>query len=175
LTITNSEVGASSVDIQEFIWRLVCANGAIGQSLLRSYHVGARIDYENSEIFQNDTIEAEMKSFTLRLRDVMADAVSQTRLDMTADKMRSANQDKIYKPAAMMKEVTKYFSISDSDGDLILSNMIENNSMTRYGLMNGITALAHRIENADKQYEVEKLGMQIIDLKPHEWMMLNVA
>ncbi len=53
IMLTNSEVGAASVDVQEFIWWLRCKNGARWQSLFRKYHAGKRIDTEDMESYMN--------------------------------------------------------------------------------------------------------------------------
>ena len=41
--------------------------------------------------------------------------------------------------------------------------------MNRYGLANGLTALAHSMENRDAQYEVEKMGAKVIEMSRTEW------
>lgn len=86
--------------------------------------------------------------------------------------MKAAAEDRIEKPQAMMKNVTQRFGLSEDHGDMILSNMIEEGNLSRWGLANGITALAKSIENMDRQYEYEKLGNAIIELPKSEWKNL---
>src|SRR5204862_9691 len=62
IILSNSEVGYGAVDISSLIWRLVCSNGLIGQSLVSRYHVGKRIydDAQEMNIFKHDTLVAEI-------------------------------------------------------------------------------------------------------------------
>ena len=47
--------------------------------------------------------------------------------------------------------------------------MVEEGNLNRYGLANGLTALAHDLDNIDAQYEVEKMGAQVIEMSRTEW------
>jgi hypothetical protein len=172
LTITNSEVGRGALDVKSMIWRLVCQNGAIAESIFRKYHVGKKVSEEgNIHIYKNDTINAELKSYRLRLRDVIADALKGAIFEAIVDNMRGAAKDKIENLTPTVENVTKRFGI-EMYKDKMIENIIREDNQTRWGIANSITALAHSIENPDKQYELEKLGNQIIELKSSEWNVL---
>lgn len=173
--LTNSEVGHGAVDIKFMIWRLICQNGMIGQSILRKFHVGSRINTENQDIFKDDTVKAELESFKLRLRDIMAEAVSIQRFEDEVNKLKSAVDDKITNINDTVQNITKRFGISQGYNDSIIQNMVEESNLNRYGLANGITALAHKIENPDIQYEVEKIGSMIINMTRNEWGKYQAA
>lgn len=175
ITVVNSEVGAGAVDVQRLIWRLACANGMRQASLLRKYHVGARLSDENMDIFENDTIIAELESLKLRLRDTIAHALEPKTFEESLLKMRIAQEDKIDMIQGTIENVTQRFNFSEKETDLIITNMMDESNITRYGLANGITHLAHTIDNPDRQYDYESIGNQIIELKPHEWKIINAA
>ncbi len=86
--------------------------------------------------------------------------------------MRESAGVKIEKPIETIKNVTKKYNLSDKDGEIILSNMGTNGDFTKYGLANGVTFLAHEIDNYDKAYELEKIGGEIISASNSEWMQL---
>ncbi len=175
IVFSNSEVGHGAVDIKKMIWRLSCINGMIGSSILRKYHIGSRIGANESDydLYADDTIQADMTAFRLKLRDTIKDATSEISFQNEITMIREAAENKITKPETLIKNVTKHFNLGESVSELILSNMVEDGNMNRWGLANGITALAHTIDNPDKQYEVEKVGSQIIHLKKDEWEVLS--
>lgn len=169
LILTNSEVGAGAVDIKHVIWRLRCSNGMIGESVMRKYHIGSRLDSSQTEIYKNDTIKAELESFKLRLRDILEDAISETRFIEQVQKLQLAVEDKIPEVTKTVQNVTKRFGLSEKMNDRIIENMVNEGNLNRYGLANGLTFLAHSLEDPDRQYEVEKYGHQIIMMKRDEW------
>jgi len=174
VVLTNSEVGAGAVDIKSMIWRLACSNGMISGSVLRRYHVGRRVgsNEEDYGLFQDDTIKAELESYRLRMRDVLADALTETSFETQVAKLQDAVEDKILKPNKTVENVTKRFGLTQDQGESILSNMVNELNLNRYGLANGITHLAHETKSIEEQYAMEKLGNDIIELKPDEWEIL---
>jgi len=177
-TISNSEVGAGAFDIKEFMYRLLCSNGMVGTSHLRRTHVGKRIDTTNDmvlDVFKEDTIKAELDAYQLIIRDVLANALTQTAFDNQLNKLRRASGDEITKVTKTVQNVTKRLNISEMYQDSMIENIYTEGNRSRYGLANSITHLAHQIENPDEAYEFEKMGNRIIELSPKEWEVLNVA
>lgn len=174
--LTNSEVGAGAVDVKSMVWRLVCSNGAIRESLLRKYHVGKKIDTENEDmydLYKNDTITAEIEAYRLKMRDVIDFALTEAHFVGVVEKMKNAIEDKITGTVtATVENVTKRFNLPESSKDKMVENIIREGNENRYGIFNSITALAHDIESPDKQYEYEKLGSKILDLTDREWREL---
>ena len=168
--LTNSEVGAGAVDLKKFYERLICTNGAIGTSYMRKNHVGSRIQADNGdEMWQNDTVMAELETFKLKFRDIIQHAMLPETFEAELQKLRGAVEDEIRKPETVVRNVTKRFGLSEKFDEQILGNMIDEKNINRYGLFNGITALAKSIEDVDKQYEIEKIGGLIINMSRTEW------
>lgn len=166
ICITNSETGCGSVDVSSMIWRLVCSNGMVTSSVMKKRHVGRRA--ENSDdysIYRNDTIMADINAFRLKFRDVMAATITDLAFRQQLNLLREAAGDMVERPETAVKNVTKHYSLADTDSELILSNMVHEGNLNRYGIANGITALAHRIENPDRQFEVERIGHDLITMK----------
>lgn len=172
--LTNSEVGAGAIDLKHLIWRMICSNGMIGESTLRKYHIGKRMTGD-TEIFRNDTIQAELESFKLRFRDILADMMNQKKFVEQCNFLKLAIDDKITKVNETVANVTKRFGLSEKLNDMIINNMAEEGNMNRYGLANGLTYLAHSLDNIDAQYEVEKMGSVVINMKRSEWNTYMVA
>lgn len=173
LTISNSEVGSGSVDVSSMIWRLVCSNGMVASSVVNSRHVGRQASAgEDYSIFSDEAVRADMQAFKLKLRDTVQAAISDQHFDAIVDQMRAATEDRITRPEQTVRNVTKRFDLSEDFGDLILGNMIEEGNLNRWGVVNGITALAKNIESPDRQFEIERLGHSVLTLAPSEWSVI---
>lgn len=175
LTFTNSEVGLASWNIRAFIWRLTCLNGAIAESLLRKYHVGRKRTEDDYNIFASDTQKAEQDAMRLQIRDIVKDAVEGDTFSNYIDKLKVAAGDNIPKPLKTVENVTKRYGIAQEFNEAILNNMMEEGNPNRYGLVNGLTNLAKKIDDGDMQYDLENTGGKIIDLNEGEWKVLNAA
>jgi hypothetical protein len=175
IALTNSEVGLGAFDVRSFIWWQWCKNGAIAESHIRKYHTGRRVggDGEDYNIYSDETIQKEMDAFQARLGDIFTHALTDDSFQEVVRKIQATTDDKIEKPNTVIKNVTKRFGLTDDQGESILANMVDEKNLNRYGLMNGITRLAQEVENVDSGYELEKLGHEIITLKPSEWKVLN--
>jgi hypothetical protein len=173
LTLTNSEVGQGSVDVRTFMLNYVCSNGMVAESLLRKTHVGRRVDDADYGIYQSDTVEADIRAFQLKLRDIVGASLNETKFLERVNKMRGAAADPIKDPVTLIEKVTKRFGFTDGEGTKIMNNLVKGGDGSRWGLSNAITALAHEIENPDRQYEVEAAGWDVVRLSPSEWAVVN--
>lgn len=178
VTLTNSEVGRGAVAVKSTVWRLVCSNGMITENLLNKYHVGRRVgeDIQDYDIFQDDTIIAELESFKKRLRDIFLYCLKQSYFESIVTKMRNATEDKIENVNETIGKVTKRFFMTDKEGEKILINIGKelgkvgiNATANRWMLSNSITALAHDIEDQERQYEYEKTGWNVLSLPKKQW------
>jgi hypothetical protein len=178
IVITNSEVGRGALDISSLIWRLKCTNGMIGESILNRRHVGSKINFETEDvnIYQHDTIKAELESYRLRVRDVIQHALSESEFEYKVKLLQAANTDEMPKKKAkdVIVNVTKKFNMNEEDIDSIFANLASENNYSRYGLANAVTALAHE-SDPDKAYDYEITGNKIITLSPKDWRVLADA
>ena len=175
ITLSNSEVGYGAVDISTLIWRLSCTNGLIGQSLVSRYHIGKRIaeNADGMNIYKRDTLVAEIEAFKLRLRDIFEHVLTQDLFEKQVQKLRVITEDKIENPVRVVENVTKRFGFSEKENEGIMTNLIAEGDTTRWGLVNSITALAKSIDNSDRQFQIEQIGYQVVDLPPVEWEILK--
>lgn len=175
LSFTNSETGLGAFDIKTYVWRLKCSNGLIGQSLIRKFHVGRQLKTEDEgyELFKSDTVMADVKALELKTRDIVSNMINGPMFDEYVLTMQGAREDEIRKPEKVIENVTRRMNISEKHREDMLESMVIDKEFNRYGLANSITALAHKLEDPDEQYEVEKLGHKIITLQPSEWKVLS--
>jgi hypothetical protein len=170
ITLRNSEVGHSSVAIESTIWRLVCSNGFIGTSLMKKYHVGRGIsDGDDVRVFADETIQADVEAFRLQLRDILRHALSEERFTAELQPLREAAGQMIDKPKEVVENVTRRYGLTNDESEHAMANLIKGGDLSRWGVANSLTALAHDIDNPDRQYEMERNGHDVITLKPSEW------
>ena len=176
LSFTNSETGLSAFDVKTFLFRLSCLNGMVGQSLLRKFHVGRKIDSEDGyELFEKDTLQAEIRALELKTRDIVGYALNSGEFDKQVEALKIAAGDEVRKPERVIQNVTQRFDIPERFREMMLENMVQEKEFSRYGVANAVTSLAHSLTDADQQYEIEKIGSKIISLSPSEWRVVAEA
>jgi hypothetical protein len=174
ISLTNSEIGLGAFDVRSFIWWQWCSNGAIAESLVRKYHTGRKVgdDDDDYAVYSDKTIALEMKAFQSRLSDIFRHAVTDDAFQDVIRKIQRTTEDKVEKPSTLIRNVTRRYQLNEAQGEKILANMASEGNMNRYGLMNGITRLAQEVDDIDLSYNLERLGSDIIELKPSEWKVI---
>jgi hypothetical protein len=179
VTITNSEVGAGSFDVRSWLMRLKCANGMVGESLLRQYHVGRKVgeNIEDYNIFSDDTIRAEMVSFGLRFRDILKASLTDAAFEETLARLRlTAGQHVAGKDVeGVVENIVNKYAFTKEEGKSILSNLWGDKDLSRWGIANAVTALVHESNDADRQYDFERFGSELVTMSQGEWNQIAVA
>lgn len=183
VVISNSEVGCGAVAIKTILWRLVCSNGMVGENVIRRYHAGRRIGnvIEDYDIFSDETILAELEVFKKKLRDMLAACITTAYLGTIVEQFRKAAESKIMDVPSTLKNVTKEYGFTNDEETKILMNTgaeksrLSNHSVTRWNLANSITALAHEIEDPERQYFVEKTGYEIATMPEKKWQNIETV
>lgn len=176
VSITNSEVGAGAADVRKMVWRLVCKNGAVGDSIVRRNHVGSRIeqsDLDVQSIYRRETMIAELKSFRMRLEDSISAFLTEASFESELQKLRVAADQKIARPDVAIRNVTEHFQFTKEEYEDVMKQMGNAADWTRYGLYNAVTALAHReTVDVDRTFEYERAGQMVIDMPTADWRRL---
>lgn len=174
--ITNSEIGAGSVDIRQSIWRLVCSNGLIRESIFRKFHVGRSIgqNQEDYSIYKNDTIEYELNSIRTKIRDIVQYTLETQNFSESVNDLRLAAQRQIVNVQETIRNVTKHFNIPEIWQDKMNENIYANNELSQWGVANAVTNLSHYMDNPDNAYNFESIGNQIVKLNDKQWEKIGV-
>ncbi len=180
LTISNSEVGAGSLRVEPFVFRLECLNGMIGQSALRKYHVGRGHDAGTGdgalEIFRDETLEADDKAFWLKTRDTIRSALNDAAFEQLVKSMQDALEVRIEAdPVAVVERTAKRFSLTDGERGDVLRHLIDGGDLSKYGLLNAVTRASQDVEDYQRATDLERLGGTILELPRTEWTRLNAA
>lgn len=164
--ISNSEVGSGSLYIYPYTDRLICLNGAVhtdyGQ---RRIHVGKRIegDDEAFELYSDETLRLDDEAFFAKCGDTLRACLNQQVFEAIASQMRDLAAIKVEgSPVDVVKDVTKRHGLSEAEGESILRHLIEGADLSAWGFVNGITATARDLDNADRRTELEILAGRMI-------------
>lgn len=170
LTITNSEVGFGMVKVSPTIWRLVCTNGMIRSAEINHRHIGKQQEMgEDYSVFSDEAKVADKVAFALKLRDTIQATVSEASFEAWVSQMKGAVNDRINDVVKTVANVSKNYGISEDLNDFMINNIAEEGNLSRWGVANAVTNLAHHTDSRDLQYEVEQIGSKIIDMSAAQW------
>jgi hypothetical protein len=175
IEIKNSEVGASQLEINPFVLRLICTNGmTVREYGVQRRHVGKRISEEN--FYRAETLEADDKAFWLKAKDDAAAVLSDVRFNEIAARLgETLHGDKIVAPVAATEELAQRFSLTDVEREAVLRNLVTEGDLSQWGALNAVTAAAKEVDSFDRQAELEEIGWDIAQLAPKDWANVAVA
>ena len=178
IVIGNSEIGAGATFVDPLVYRLSCLNGARMKDYgLSKYHVGriAGQGKDAMEFFKDETLQADDKAFMLKLQDVVAAAADDVKFKAIVDRMSETTENEIVSdPIEVIEVVQKKFNLSDGEKSGVLQSLIKGGDLSQYGLSNAITEMSQDQPDYDRASDLERLGGQIIELKPSEWKTISV-
>jgi hypothetical protein len=179
ITVSNSEVGVGKWRVEPLIYRLSCLNGMISSHSLGGIHVGKKIDSESDkayEVFRTETIEADNKALMMKIEDVTRSSIQPEVFEAEVIRIQEAEKEPITgKLPSVVKEVTNQFGFTQNESDNILTHLAESGSLTKWGLINAVTAQAHETEDYDRSVEFERAGGKILDLTGINWKRVAEA
>ncbi len=176
VVISNSEVGHGSVSISPMVYRLVCLNGMISaDGRLRANHVGGRLE-ETEALYADDTREADDRAILLKVRDHVRLAVDSVAFARRVEAMSGLTTAKVDgDPEKAIEVLSKKIGATEGERTGILRSLIEGGDLSAWGLLNAVTAQAHTASTYDRSVEFERMGGQLLELKPTEWKQVLQA
>ena len=175
VVISNSEVGQGGVSVAMLIYRLVCLNGMVvpfESFKARRNHIGGKLDFDDnfSIIASDETTKLQDQAFLASLKDVVRAAADPDVFHEAASKLQAANTRGITgNVEEAVQRVTKHLTLTQSEGDSVLENLVRDGNYTQWGLANAVTRTAQDIESYDRASELERMGGRVINLRPSEW------
>ena len=168
--LTNSEVGAGSLSIRQFVLRLVCQNGAIVEDTVRLRHVGKKLEADNNGVvFRSDTREAEARLRLLTMRDHIQATLDEHRFAKLLQSMQGAAEMKIEGKVEAVVEVTaRKFGLHEGEKEDVFRNLVQGASLTLWGLSNAVTLAAQSAPSFDRSIELETIGGRFLTLPAGE-------
>lgn len=163
LDYRNGDFGGYAREVNGFVLRLLCLNGAMMTSQFRRVHLGARIKDEVEYSSKTRRLNAEATASATR--DMAKHLLGPAAVDQMVQQVRAAQASRIDADqiSAVLKtrvnktdekEIAKLFSSAD----------VENlpAGQNRWRFSNAISWLAHEQENADKRLDLEQLAGDVL-------------
>jgi hypothetical protein len=177
LVITNSEVGHGALSIEHMLFRLVCTNGLIVGKALRRSHVGRKVEVaEDYSIYSDETVKADDKALMMKVSDAVTHAVDEAKFDALARQFAATTASaQIEHPVEAMKVLTSKIGLTDTEGESVLTHLIQGRDLSQFGAINALTRAAQDVESYDRSVELEQIGSQVMGMPGAEWRELAAA
>lgn len=175
--ISNSEIGAGSVNIEPFAFELWCLNGAMRNGTkLRAAHLGRRIDADLEGLLSDETKRLEDAIVMKKIEDVVKFAFDRENFLAYVQGLKDATEQKIVGDVPAAVEVLgQTLSLSIEERSSILTHLIAEGDLSKYGLFNAVTRTAEDVESYDRATEIERLGQNVIELPQSAWREISEA
>ena len=178
LGLSNSEVGAGSVQVYQLFWTLACINGMQTENRNRSSHITSARDSADYGLLSDEAKGADNKALGLKLRDLVKAYISRELFDEVLDKMRSAHSDVIEGDFHEIPErVGTVLKLTKKENTDILNGLIatmgqsgyeQGKDITRATMVNAITAVANNCD-ADDVDMWQQRGGKLLNLNDRDW------
>lgn len=176
---SNSEVGAGTLSVRMFWYRLWCKNGCGHEELLRQIHLGRAVegDEETSRILSDEARAADDKALMLKLRDVTNHAVGETRFAALLAKLReAATFAPAARPQQAMERLARKLDLNDTEQEGVLAHLITGSDLTPYGFVNAVTRFSQDVESYDRATELELAGGRVLEMVgTRDWAEVALA
>lgn len=167
VVVSNSEVGAGSLSVRALVYRQVCTNGLVVSEDLPGFkqvHIGGAGEGSGEEYLSTATRQLRDAAIWARTRDVIRAAISQATLDKVTAKINEAAGVKLANPEGAVDLVVERYDLTNDERAGVMRNLIEGADVSKWGLVNAVTALANTAENYDRAVELETVGGKILAL-----------
>jgi hypothetical protein len=171
VVVSNSEVGVGALVVRPLVYRLVCQNGLIVDDAMRRHHVGRHIDAgDGGTLFGDETLRADDRAFWLKVRDLVAAAVTESGFAAVLGRLRDASTSpEMADPSSGVRELSRRLGLSIGEQGSVLRHLTLGGDLTRYGAVNAVTRASQDVAGYDRATELEGLGGRILEMDGRAW------
>lgn len=171
LIISNSEVGAGSLNIRHLIYTLRCTNGLIAENIVKQNHIGRKGTGGFGDLFNNDEAQEMISDQTRKLddaalwsrvQDLMVGMFTKEKFDAIIKAMGRTAEVDIDQPIETVEVLNTRFGWAESEKKSVLDHLIKGGDLTQYGLFNAVTRTAQDLTSYDRAVEFEKQGGEVM-------------
>ena len=175
--LTNSETGLGSLSVQQTIYKLQCTNLWISEEGYRQRHLGKALQSDgDGAVYRDDTRLADARARLLKIRDHIAEALSETRFRTVVAQMQQSTEIRLEGGPEKVVEVTaRRFGLNQGEKDEVLRQLIEGADLSYWGLSNAVTAAAQNVPSFDRATEIEAIGGRMFALPKGEIQEIVMA
>lgn len=170
----NSETGQGSMYLHGFFYRDYCENGCVfgktDTASLRQIHLGKRLDVSPGLELSDETRRAEDVLRVSAFKDVLRQLSSPEWVQSMGEKIRAARDTATVKHATTaVQAVCKEVGLPQSDADSVLHNLLRDDDLTKWGMVNAVTAVANSKDNFEEASSIESMGGELLALTNAQW------
>jgi hypothetical protein len=177
--VSNSEVGAGRLRIEEFLYTLACLNGMVVGRPLAKTHVGRAKGEgieEVAEYYTDKTRKLDDAAFWSKVRDTLTNTFNPDRFQAAVESMNQAATLTISGDPVEAVEVTaRQFRLTDDEKGGVLRHLVKGGDLSQWGLMGAITRTAEDVESYDRASKLEVIGGQLVELNKRDWKRIAEA
>lgn len=176
IVVSNSEVGAGALKVEPLVFHLACLNGMIAATAMKRHHVGRAAEGNDEsayEIYRDETLAADDRAFWMKVQDTVKASVSEVAFAQLVDKIRAAQDEPIQtSPLKAVEAMTRRFTFSETERESVLTHLIKGGDLSRWGMVEAITAASQDLPDYDRATEFERIGGVVLELPQSEWKVL---
>jgi intracellular sulfur oxidation DsrE/DsrF family protein len=172
--VSNSETGQGRASVSPFVENLICTNGMVVNSLaFARNHVGPKTETTDAAyaLLSQEAIAADDRAIILKMRDIIAGALSHAGFDPILNTMREAADPatRASDPAKAIETLAQVHTFTEQEQSGVLAHLIEGGDLTQWGIVNAITRTAADADNYDRATELETVGGTVLNLERSQW------
>lgn len=176
VSIRNSETGHSSLSVEDYIRILICSNGATASARMRIAHLGRKQEQADDFVMSNDTKRLDDAAIFLRVRDRVAQSLSDASQEKIAVMIGTAAGAKIELPSEVpmmtfIENVGRRFELNDEEVGVLQDEVVHemtsrSRPLTSFAVSQGFTALARRKGDDgsfERKVDLEEIGWRVME------------
>lgn len=161
--IKNSEVGQGSFTICPRAVILKCSNGMVFKDdNFSKMHLGARMEGYSQINWSEETKRKNFELVICQVKDAIKKFCSEEYLMGRIAKLQEYGKTDLKNPIDTVRNVTKHLSMSEEKEKNILDFFMRGGDFTPLGVSQALTFYAHETNDADEQYEMECLAVDLL-------------
>lgn len=155
--IRNSETGNGGLGVDIAIMRKVCANFCVWTQGLVKTHVGARLEAGDGLIKSDQTRKLEGDLAWSQIRDAIDTSFDEKRFQELIAALNDATQVKVDEPTAAVDNIVAAYELTEDRRDAILAEFLGSGDQSAFGLIQAVTANAHKADAAGNHAQASQL------------------
>jgi hypothetical protein len=165
--IRNSDFGASKLELNVYQMNVVCLNGLVAKKMISDVHLGSKIEGSGNISFSEETMDADTHARALAVRDIMKSVYSKD--NITRERQRIVDATEIELDFVQEIKQLPKMGVLQGEVDLLNKTLMDNNPddgiqgrNTLWKMAQGLTAVANKIESADRKRDLQDIASSMI-------------
>ena len=160
--LTNSETGHGSSFVAPRLVVAACRNGMImKQDATNKVHLGGRMD-EGRIDWSEETKTKNVELIIAQVKDAVKQYTSAEYLGATIDKLEGNGTSELNHPIDAIANISRDLNFSEEKQKDLLAYFMQSSDLTGFGVAQAVTYFAHKKADADEQFELEAVAMDIV-------------